>query len=150
MSVLTILIWVLVKVSDNQAFTMMSVYGQAITMICIMINSISSRKFQRSNNIIFVMVHRFASTEGVVPEPICLLCGVEIHTTDNLGIPRSIEGASRLDKQHWKRLWKPDPGHFLISSHEVENAYIDRFPLLWSCLYRARKLVNFLQSIPVF
>lgn len=85
------------------------------------------------------MVHPFASTEGTLPDPICLLCGVGIHTTDKLGIPASIEGASRLDKQHWKRLWKPGPGHFLISSDEVENAYIDRFPLLWSCLYRARK-----------
>ncbi|CRL26671.1 unnamed protein product [Penicillium camemberti] len=83
------------------------------------------------------MVHPFASTEGTLPDPICLLCGVEIHTTDKLGIPASSEGASGLDKQHWKRLWKPGPGRFLISSDEVENAYIDRFPLLWSCLYRA-------------
>jgi hypothetical protein len=93
------------------------------------------------------MVHPFASTEGILPVPICLLCGEEFHITDNLGIPRSIEGASRLDKQHWKRLWKPGAEHFMISSHEVENAYIDRFPLLWSCLYRARKpLTSDIQS----
>lgn len=86
------------------------------------------------------MAHPFASTEGVLPVPICLLCGAKIHMTDNLGIPSSgIEGASRLDKKHWKKLWKPGPEHFMISAHEVETAYIDRFPLLWSCLYRARK-----------
>lgn len=35
----------------------------------------------------------------------------------------------------------------MISSYEAENVYIDRFPLLWSCLYRARKLTSEFHSI---
>ncbi|CAG8417238.1 unnamed protein product [Penicillium salamii] len=83
------------------------------------------------------MAHRFASIEGVLPAPICLICGVQIHWTDDLGIPRTIGGASELDKRKWKTIWKPEPKGPMRSAHEVENAFIERFPLLWSCLYRA-------------
>ena len=95
------------------------------------------------------MPNLFASTEGTLPEPNCLLCGINIEITDSIGIPWSIKGASRLDKLHWKRLWKPDPKHCLISAHEVETTFIDTFPLLWSCLYRARKFLtnNLIHSI---
>jgi hypothetical protein len=88
------------------------------------------------------MVHRFPSISGVLPPPICLLCGVEIRSTDNLGIPQSMGRVSELEKRDWKRLWKPRPRHFMIPSHEAECLDIDRFPLLWSCLYRAREPIT--------
>lgn len=83
------------------------------------------------------MAHPHASTSGVLPIPICLLCGVEIPATNELGMP---QGHPKLDKQYWKKLWKPGPEHFMVSSYEVENAYhVGKFPRLWSCLYRASK-----------
>jgi len=85
------------------------------------------------------MAHLYASTSGVLPGPVCLLCGVELLHTDAFGMPRSYKEDPRSRRRHWKRLWKPGPEHMMVSSYEAENAYIGKFPMLWSCLYRASK-----------
>ncbi|KAJ5568627.1 hypothetical protein N7450_011113 [Penicillium hetheringtonii] len=88
------------------------------------------------------MAHSPPSTSGVLPEPICLLCGVAILTTDELGMPKEFyksKGDLKLDRQPWTKYWKPSRAeHFMVSAYEVENAhYIRKFPRLWCCLYRA-------------
>lgn len=92
----------------------------------------------------YSMAHSPPSTSGVLPEPICLLCGVAILTTDELGMPKEFyksKGDLKLDRQPWTKYWKPSRAeHFMVSAYEVENAhYIRKFPRLWCCLYRASK-----------
>lgn len=81
----------------------------------------------------------FASTDGVLPVPICLLCGVEILLTDELGMPREYGVDPTLrNKKRWKDLWNlGKKEHLILSSDEVEDT--DKFPRLWSCLYRASR-----------
>lgn len=84
------------------------------------------------------MVKQSPSSSAVLPQPICLVCGVELLATDHFGMPKEYP---RLKKnvQYWRRRWKPGPEHLMVSSYEAENAYLDRFPELWCCLYRASK-----------
>jgi len=59
--------------------------------------------FECSQIILFIMAHSPPSTSGVLPEPICLLCGVAIPTTDELGMPKEFgkpKGDLKLDRQH--------------------------------------------------
>ncbi len=108
---------------------MMSLYEKALFIF--------PNDFERSHIILFIMAHPYASTSGVLPIPICLLCGVEILATNEVGMP---QGRPKLDEHYWRKLWKPDLEPFMVSSYEVESAYhVGKFPRLWACLFRASK-----------
>lgn len=76
---------------------------------------------------------------GAAPAPVCLLCGVRIEIADELGMPKTNKEHQRVSKELWKQIWTPSRQHFMVSAPEVENAHIDKFPLLWLGLYRASK-----------
>ncbi|KAJ5952109.1 uncharacterized protein N7479_010522 [Penicillium vulpinum] len=76
------------------------------------------------------------SVSGVNPYPNCLLCGVEI---SNL-CPRNVD-PTRSDilfkENKWKHYRKAKLEHVMVPSKEVEEAYLAKFPDMWSCMCRA-------------
>jgi hypothetical protein len=74
------------------------------------------------------------STNGVTPEPICLLCGVAITDAD--------DESSKEDKSRRRRKWiarwnLKTKQHMLVPSHEIEEAYFTDCPRLLSMFCRA-------------
>ena len=79
---------------------------------------------------------RGATISGVLPEPVCLICGVPIHNMD-----KSRATAVRKNKQ-WEGQVKSASGAAMVPATEVEAMHSYDFPTLCSHFSRARKLFS--------
>lgn len=77
-----------------------------------------------------------ATVSGVLPEPVCLICGEPIHNMD-----KSRATAVQKDKQ-WKNHVKSASGAVMVPATEVEAMHSYDFPTLCSHFSRARKLFS--------
>lgn len=86
-----------------------------------------------------VLPHPNASTTGVDPPLVCLLCGMEVPATYDSGIANIYEHDQILKHGQWKGIWKSNLDHVMVPSHETEDAYFSDLPRLWACFCRVSK-----------
>ncbi|CAI7584807.1 unnamed protein product [Penicillium glandicola] len=78
------------------------------------------------------------SVSGVNPYPTCLLCGVQVWKMDYCSRKMNPNHADALLKEtQWKKHRKAKLEHVMVSSKEVEEADLAKFPTMWSCVCRA-------------